>query len=483
MLTAALALISSFNSRADYENRIRFLFDNRDALESRIDMIRGAQANLDISYFLIGDTNDKVSVAGLALLQKAAERGVLIRLLVDGRFNKIPQPSMALLKQSGVQIREYRAAGRRCLFNLKWRNRRLHDKLVLTDKQYLLLGGRNIEDAYFGESVWATGDEAAKLKAAGKRVKRNYLDRDVFMVGPEVQKAQIHFDRIWDGTLVSDADLGDFELLFSEDDCGKKKREAKRLACFAKLEELQAQTGEIQEAFDDRLEKVRTGYAIDPTKSPARWIQESTPVHSVEFLSDPEGKKNREGGIADRLVQLVESLPDNENIYVENSYFALTKRARKLFKRAFSRGMSITVLTNSLQSFENTMTLAAYHWQLPRNLKLGIQVYELHGDHTEMIHSKVAVFENSCQSFIGSFNLDPRSANFNTEVGIVISDCRVSAFIKNEIVERIESKSLRIDPETALAEGYTDACEGIPKKQCRNFKLLKMLMPIFFPLT
>ena len=97
MLTAALALISSFNSRADYENRIRFLFDNRDALESRIDMIRGAQANLDISYFLIGDTNEKVSVAGLALLQKAAERGVLIRLLVDGRFNKIPQPSMAPL--------------------------------------------------------------------------------------------------------------------------------------------------------------------------------------------------------------------------------------------------------------------------------------------------------------------------------------------------------------------------------------------------
>jgi len=77
---------------------------------------------------------------------------------------------------------------------------------------------------------------------------------------------------------------------------------------------------------------------------------------------------------------------------------------------------------------------ASYRKQL---LEAGAEVYELRadsgviqktwsGDSTAGLHTKALVFDDE-SLFIGSFNLDPRSANINTEAGLYVESPELAA--------------------------------------------------------
>ena len=86
-------------SRAD---KVRIVEDPREASQIRVDLIQQAKRSIDAQYYIVGD--DYFTYAGLALLRDAARRGCRVRVIIDGRSNKI-SPDGACAPEAGENFR------------------------------------------------------------------------------------------------------------------------------------------------------------------------------------------------------------------------------------------------------------------------------------------------------------------------------------------------------------------------------------------
>ncbi|MDT8261645.1 phospholipase D-like domain-containing protein, partial [Roseomonas sp. DSM 102946] len=109
------------------------------------------------------------------------------------------------------------------------------------------------------------------------------------------------------------------------------------------------------------------------------------------------------------------------------------------------RGVRVRVITNSLAATDVVAVHGGYSRYRRRLLKAGLELYELKrsgredagvlGSKGASLHTKAFVLDRE-QLFVGSFNLDPRSANLNTEMG---------AFIRHpELAERLRREFRRL---------------------------------------
>jgi len=99
---------------------------------------------------------------------------------------------------------------------------------------------------------------------------------------------------------------------------------------------------------------------------------------------------------------------------------------------AAARGVKVRVLTNSLASAEAAVVQAGYAKRRLDLLRAGVKLYEIKPTRqlepegsaagvstTAALHAKTFAVDNE-RIFVGSFNLDQRSARLNTEMGVVI---------------------------------------------------------------
>ena len=160
----------------------RFLSDDQEALQCRFDLIQQAEKEILLSSFIFED--DQVGKAILHLAVEAAkERGVSIKIMVDGHNYKIGKKIRAYLASQGVELRKFRVkrVGRFGWF------RGLHEKMLIIDGKWLITGGRNVQDKYYGLND-----------------KFNFKDLDVLVEGVKVCKdARFHFFESWDNPKVS----------------------------------------------------------------------------------------------------------------------------------------------------------------------------------------------------------------------------------------------------------------------------------------
>lgn len=134
-----------------------------------------------------------------------------------------------------------------------------------------------------------------------------------------------------------------------------------------------------------------------------------------------------------------------KSIDIQTPYLITTKPTRKLFSEAIKRGVKIRILTNSLASTDNLEAFASYQTDRKKLLKTGVEIYEFKPDaairktiitnelqqnlkHTPIfgLHAKSMIIDGKT-TVIGTFNLDPRSANLNTECITIIHSNKVSA--------------------------------------------------------
>ena len=122
-----------------------------------------------------------------------------------------------------------------------------------------------------------------------------------------------------------------------------------------------------------------------------------------------------------------------EELLAEAPYFVLPARAQATMKSLHERSVRVRVLTNSLASNDQLAAQSCYAKTRRRLLENGMELYELRPDTDAFrpgwslrsgrsraaLHTKAMVFDRRAV-FIGSFNLDPRSAVINTEAGLYI---------------------------------------------------------------
>ena len=378
------------------------LIHGREAFIARLALADLAERSLDMQYYSWdGDTTGRIIVDSV---MKAADRGVRVRLLVDDAFYKASDAVKAALDaHPNVEIRLFNP-----LTNRRWSaldfivdfgrvNRRMHNKLMVADNAAAIVGGRNIGDIYYGVNTIA-----------------NYRDLDVLAVGPVVRDLSEVFDRFWNSPSTvpiaaivnrayGAADLDAILIRLREEIAAAEYP----YPIDQDLDELAAQSAELR----DNLVWAHGRVIADDPETIAPGIESD---HVVAFIRG-------------RVAEL------KEELLVESPYFVLPARAQATVKALHERNVRVRVLTNSLASNDMLPAHSGYAKTRRRLLENGMELYELRPDTDAFrpgwsllsgrspaaLHTKAMAFDREAV-FIGSFNLDPRSAVINTEAGLYI---------------------------------------------------------------
>ncbi|HEY6139988.1 MAG TPA: phosphatidylserine/phosphatidylglycerophosphate/cardiolipin synthase family protein [Thermoanaerobaculia bacterium] len=376
MRSSGLALLVvaalAAGARAD---AIRILDDPREAAQARADIIQQARGGIDAVYFLA--RNDRVTLTALKLLRDARRRGVgRVRLIVDANFQHIPRPVLGHLRDEGVQVRVYHPL---TLRHPSWIFRRMHEKFVVVDGERYIAGGRNLAESYFGL------DE------------RNFVDRDVYVDGASAAEAERHFEALWNSKHV--ADLWTHVSAAEKRNAGQHLDDAARaLVCDGFLE-------------------------LDTGRD---WAAERKDVAGVRFLHDSAGGGPQvRDGIIDALRQAKQS------IVIETPYLVPQRELIDLLLEKLREGVYVLIVTNSLRSIDGVLPHAGYIKYRHRLIRAGVDMREYKGP--DALHAKSVVVDGRT-ALVGSYNVDPRSANLNTEVMAVAEDREVA----REVLDAIE---------------------------------------------
>jgi phosphatidylserine/phosphatidylglycerophosphate/cardiolipin synthase-like enzyme len=383
-----------------------------------------AEKTIDIQYFIF--SADNVGLIAVDYFLRAAERGVKVRLLVDDITVKAEaRLLLAIDAHPNVEIRIFNPVAnvgktfpqklRNAMNDFRGFNHRMHNKTFVVDGQVVITGGRNLALDYFD-----FGHEF------------NYRDRDVLLIGAAAVATQQSFDEFWNSR---------FSVPVSR---------------LVKVPESKIRA---EETWNDIHQ-----YACNPknywpavrekiVRKPETFLrmQEFGDIvwaDHVAFISDVPEKNDERSGLGgggittSELIRLVEQA--TSSLEIQSPYLITTELSHDLFRRAIARGVSIRILTNSLASTDNLEAFSGYYRVRDELLNIGVEIYEFRPDadirRTVMtsplqealdykpifgLHSKSMVVDGQI-AMIGTFNLDPRSANLNTECITVIYNTTVA---------------------------------------------------------
>jgi phosphatidylserine/phosphatidylglycerophosphate/cardiolipin synthase-like enzyme len=416
--------LSPFDTLTNSKTGVYTLEEGDRSMIARAWLSEAAERTIDIQYFIF--SADNIGLIAFDYLLRAADRGVQVRMIVDDILVEADADELlAIDAHPNLSIKIYNPTtniGKNLpekLYNLttdfRGFNQRMHNKTFIVDGKVAITGGRNIADEYFDYDH-----------------DYNFRDRDVLLIGKAATNIHDSFDLFWESELsVPVSNL-----------VGADETE---IAPAAKYEYLHQYACSPDNFWPQVREKIRT------VPLTFQRIQESGDlvwVDSVSFVSDMPGKNEGDEGLkgggasTDALMNLIRNA--KHSISIQSPYLVTTALSQQLFREAVQRGVAVNILTNSLSSTDNLEAFNGYQRERKELLKTGIGIYEFKPDaairykvmtgalQQEIdykpvfgLHAKSMVVDKAI-AVIGTFNLDPRSANLNTECFAVIHDSKVA---------------------------------------------------------
>ena len=380
------------------------LDEPRAAFAARMLLAQHAERSIDVQYYIW--QNDITGTMLLAELERAARRGVRVRLLVDDNGVRGLDDTLAALAESpDFEVRLFNPFAFRhpkwanYLTAFKRLNRRMHNKSFTVDNQATIVGGRNIGDNYF-----AATDAIV------------FADLDVLAIGPVVAQVSSEFDSYW-------ASRSAYPV---ERIVGTPPSDA--LARFH-AREARLQDDPAAEAYRRVMAKNDAVRRLYDGTAALTWA-------ATRLISDHPDKVLSKSADDDRLIdQLAPVFADTHaSLQLVSPYLVLGANGTRDLAAMAERGVDVRVLTNSLAATDVAAVHAGYAKRRKQLLKAGVKLYELQATRGELgdrhlagpfgssgssLHAKTFATDDQIL-FIGSFNFDPRSANLNTEMGFLI---------------------------------------------------------------
>lgn len=380
---------------------IQFLADGRDAFVARAVLTDLAEHSIDAQYYIWrADTAGRLLLQGL---RRAADRGVRVRLLLDDNNTTGMDPVlMALDAHPNIQVRLFNPLMHRRFRLLDYvsdfsrTNRRMHNKSFTVDRQITVVGGRNVGNEYFG---------------AGDGVM--FADLDVTAVGAVVADVSADFERYW-----RSESTYPIQSIASE-----------------ATEKIDVGT----QAADDEATQV---YLKVLQASPlAKQLRTAPVVHEwapTQLVSDDPikglGRASREQTVLGRLREVMDDA--KRSLIIVSPYFVPTQVGADALLALSQRRVSVSVLTNALSATDVAAVHSGYAKYRESLLEGGVRLFELKPSATldparvgkgwiggsssgASLHAKSFAVDGH-RLFVGSFNMDPRSAALNTEMGLLI---------------------------------------------------------------
>ncbi|MGH6611951.1 MAG: phospholipase D family protein, partial [Burkholderiaceae bacterium] len=382
-----------------------------EAFSARATLARQATRTLDVQYYAI--FTDESGTLLLGEMVDAARRGVRVRLLVDDLHASGQQFDLALLASvPNIEVRVFNPfAGRsfgparllEFIADGERLNRRMHNKAWIADNVGAIVGGRNLGNKYFSgpsETVFA--------------------DLDILTFGPVAREVSRSFDRYWNSEYA-------FPVVPLDHNGGKEKVAAGLAQFDARIREIKATS------YGESLRKSDPVGDLLAGRRPLVWAVAHAvvdPVSKFDTEKTPEVESYVMTEVAEQLRRT------NSKLLMVSPYFVPGQTGTDLLKSLIDRGVTVRVLTNSLAATDVPLVHAGYAKYRPQLIKHGVQLFELKpsassdiGGRTSTrssppgseasLHAKAFVIDQRVV-MIGSMNFDPRSAWYNSEMGILV---------------------------------------------------------------
>lgn len=412
------------------KNAVAVLEQGNDALLARLELIRKAQKSLYIQTFIWkSDETARLLAWELAL---AAQRGVKVKILIDAFSIPEDHGILKLLVNSSenIELRFYNpvaksikpstvdillAAG----VTFDKFNQRMHNKLFIVDDQISIIGGRNYSNEYF--------DRGAN---------RIFKDLEVVIIGDVVKEMTDSFTDYWyfENVIQAKDMLGVNKILDSN-------------KVYAQKSDL-----ELYALFDD-IENCLYKDKCTAQKFAERYKL----VNKVEFVADLPGKfdhlnNSRSIYSVDRFYKFINSAKNN--ILLQSPYLVVDRQGSRFFRKLIKDKpeLDIVVSSNSLAAADHPHAYAfsfkkkkkylkKFRWRIYefkprpqdiRNMIADCAYLTIESLYQITLHAKVYLIDNQ-RSWVGSFNLDPRSAKLNTEASVIINSKQITTILANNI--------------------------------------------------
>lgn len=449
------------------------------AFAARLELARRAERSLDVQYYVF--RNDNAGLRLMRALRDAALRGVRVRVIIDD-FHTTGEDTILsdLNAVPNLEVRLYNpiASWRKSAFGrtlgvlpeIGRLDHRMHNKLFVADNAAAIFGGRNIADEYFMRSE-----------------ESNFVDLDMFVAGPPVRDLSKSFDTYWNSPIVYPlAQIIEPRL----------PRDLAR----AEFDQL---TRDIPEQTLETLPDPFARFGTLPGEIAAGHVGGFAPaVCSVvadtptkfETVDDDPGLPT----VTRAVLGMLSGAQTEAEII--SPYFVPGERGMRMMHDANLKHGRTVIITNSLASSDSSSAQYGYMRYRKAMLKENVLLRELSpsavtkrhrlgtfGKSLGRLHVKAIIVDRQ-RVFIGSMNLDFRSAYRNTEIGIIIDspdlvgqlgglldeqsffDLRLNSANDIEWVQREEDGKVRIfdvDPETTWWERLWPEIMGtfIPEKE------------------
>ena len=365
-------------------DRAAIIDDNQAALELRLQMIAHAQEQLILSTFDF--RSDQAGTDLLAALLDAGERGVQVRLLVDGfsAFLRMERNPLfyALSSHPNIEIRVYNPIQLWKPWNLMGR---LHDKYLIADHTAYLLGGRNCFNSFLGS--YGGGQNR---------------DRDVL---------------VYNAGNVSDSSLyqvEDYYRSISALDCCRLFHDDEDLAARSSVQE-------AQETLHQRLAELKALYPACYA-APCDYRTATLPTRKITLLSNPTQVAVKEPVLFYELMELCKSA--KKQVILHTPYVIANDWMTKQLGKIGSKGQ---ILLNSAATNGNPFASSDYVRHKQELVDTGLEIHEYIGKIS--YHGKSIAIDDRL-AIVGSFNMDMRSTYLDTELMLVIDSPEVTQALK-----------------------------------------------------
>jgi putative cardiolipin synthase len=185
------------------------------------------------------------------------------------------------------------------------------------------------------------------------------------------------------------------------------------------------------------------------------WLNELIWAHN-QALWDAPTKVLSRGEPDPHLLLTTQLSPDLANVHQEltliSAYFVPGQEGLVYLTGLSDKGVSVSLLTNSLEATDVPAVHGGYAPYRRALLEHGVKLFELRrqpgdpsnagsgpkflrtslikGGSESSLHSKAMIFDRQ-KMFVGSFNFDPRSVLWNTEVGVLVDSPELTEYLRD----------------------------------------------------
>ncbi|WP_300421015.1 phospholipase D family protein, partial [uncultured Pseudoalteromonas sp.] len=407
------------------------LADGVDAFVARLALIDSAEHTIDVQYYLYH--RQQTTILFTAFLLKAADRGVRIRLLLDDLSQADSELDLAALAvHPNIEVRlfnpfpnrRFRALG--FITNFRQLSRRMHNKSFIVDNRIFITGGRNIGNAYFSAEDHS-----------------EFIDLDVMSVGEIVPNASKAFDLYWN-----------HQLSYPVEDLHGKRDEQSLIDITKTLSsyvEQNRQSNYVQQLHESEFVK----RLLDDEITFDWQTSELFFDHPDKVLNDVREKSSN---MSPRLLKRLGQ--PQQRVIIISPYFIPKEQGVKLLTNWVRKGVNVTVLTNSLAATDVSAVHAGYKKYRKDLISGGVKLWELKpsdlmavkrkagrkvtGSSQASLHAKTMTFDDE-KIFVGTMNLDPRSLDLNTEMGVLIESEKLSRFLAHWVDTQMPEYAWKVE--------------------------------------